>query len=550
MPTHIARIVRSGGAKEIVAATRIGRSGPLTVDEATEVSRTARLLMRSPHPNLAPVREVMVRDSDMLVVGAWVEGENLGELWAAARSKGLPLPLAVTLRILLDVLSGLEALHSVRLAVGAPAGLVHAEVIPSNVIVGTNGVTRLIHAYRIASSWSQVPDATRYVAPEVLMRERGLDGRADVYSVGALLWEAMAGKPLMDGSAPAAVVKQLAAGPLPAAPIPRNAAWAAPLVPLVQRALSVDRDERFADTGSMRDALHAAVGSRVAPVSDVARWVRQLAWTQISGRTKRFEDDPAPRVSEVDIEVVAPVPVVAIGTAPIPAAPLASSSQLALAAPQPPPVTARRPPAPPAPKALEPPDLLEPEPAEGALFVAASTSLPVDGSAGPPKTDAAVYTPPPSSLSADSDEAPNTPSRRRAARIAALIALGACLVMLLAFGLWKGWQWATNPASTTAQRVEPSPPEPLAFPVVLPATGASPAASADSAESSRARVRDPAVARAGNDPGRVTIESTSPEDSASPAPAATPDPIPAATRAAPGNAGPRKTDPSYQPLGI
>ncbi|HQP36529.1 MAG TPA: protein kinase, partial [Polyangiaceae bacterium] len=352
MPTHIARIVRSGGAKEIVAATRIGRAGPLTVDEATEVSRTARLLMRSPHPNLAPVREVMVRDTDMLVVGAWVEGENLGELWAAARGKGLPLPLAVALRILLDVLSGLEALHSVRLAVGTPAGLVHGEVIPSNVIVGTNGVTRLIHAYRIASSWSQVPDATRYVAPEVLMRERGLDGRADVYSVGALLWEAMAGKPLMDGSAPAAVVKRLAAGPLPAAPVPRNAAWAEPLVPLVQRALSVDRDERFADAAAMRDALHAAVGSRVAPISDVARWVRQLAWTQIAGRTKRFADEPAPRVSEVDIEVVAPVPIVAIGTAPIPAAPLASPPQAALASPQPPPVIARRPPAPPEPKPL------------------------------------------------------------------------------------------------------------------------------------------------------------------------------------------------------
>src|SRR4029079_3939663 len=140
------------------------------------------------HPHLVPMRERGDGgyDADL---GA---SRSLAELQAA---RG-PLPLRVALRILLDALSGLSALHRARIGVQS-LDFVHGELTPDNVVVGADGVARLVPL--VEGHWSPIPRdnprARVYTAPEKLLGD-DFDQRADVFSAGVLLWEAMMGQSL------------------------------------------------------------------------------------------------------------------------------------------------------------------------------------------------------------------------------------------------------------------------------------------------------------------------------------------------------------------
>ena len=120
-----------------------------------------------------------------------------------------PLPFSVALRIALDICEGLESLH--RLSHGGDAA--HRDVCPENILVGVDGVARLTD-YGIArfSEWtrSQVSRAgsakgrMAYMAPEQL-RSESVSGSADVFALGATLWEALVGRPLFTGASVAEI---------------------------------------------------------------------------------------------------------------------------------------------------------------------------------------------------------------------------------------------------------------------------------------------------------------------------------------------------------
>jgi len=142
--------------------------------------------------------------------------------------------LGRALRMLLDVLRGLTALHDTFDTEGV--NFAHGEVAPTHFRVDTEGVCRLVPlTARHSASESRPPsEALGHLAPERLLGEP-VDVRADVFSAGVLLWEALAGRRLFSETTGDAIIERLMAEKLQMPQLPPELAWAIPLKSIATR---------------------------------------------------------------------------------------------------------------------------------------------------------------------------------------------------------------------------------------------------------------------------------------------------------------------------
>ena len=225
------------------------------------------------HPHLI----VMRRQAD----GAGFEpefggGMSLAEL-SCSEAGWFPLPLRVSLRILLDGLSGLAAIHQATQN-GKPIDFVHGELAPSNIFVGPDGLGRLVPV--LPAHWNEKaqpnPDVTGYIAPERLLGD--VFGQpADVFSAGVLLWEAITGKTLFRNWPLDAIVTQLIGRKVPY-PIPfGDALWGVPLADVAMRALLVDPTERWNQVGALGAQIETIARGHLASPDEIAALVAGFA---------------------------------------------------------------------------------------------------------------------------------------------------------------------------------------------------------------------------------------------------------------------------------
>lgn len=247
IPLYVARqsALAAGGAQLVVAERFVGacRAGDAA---GADLRREARRISTLANPHLARVREVAVRGDDLVVFGDFLDGEKLAHFM----DSGEWLPLEIALRVLLDVLTGVGALHGLRDASQQPLKLTHGEISPATVLFGADGVGRVLHAVARRAPDAQ-PEAASlpYLAPEVHTSD-ARDGRADVFSVGVLLWEALEGKRLTsEGDEPAGV--RVRSAPLPTPSVPDKAPWAKGLASVVSKALAAAPEDRWPTAAAM-----------------------------------------------------------------------------------------------------------------------------------------------------------------------------------------------------------------------------------------------------------------------------------------------------------
>ncbi len=165
-------------------------------------------------------------------------------------------------RLLLDVLAGLSALHEV---VSDDEAFVHGEVCPRNVYVDEHGTARLVPLLNVHSAPTKAT-ASGYAAPERLLGSVP-DARVDTFSVGVMLWEALAGARLFpDPSLPAVLARQ--APPIRLGP---RTAWAQRLCPIAERAIAFDPTARFQTAHELSNAIAAAAAQQLSRV-DADAW--------------------------------------------------------------------------------------------------------------------------------------------------------------------------------------------------------------------------------------------------------------------------------------
>ncbi|MEI9940894.1 MAG: hypothetical protein WDO69_27065 [Pseudomonadota bacterium] len=178
--------------------------------------------------------------------------------------------LGRALRMLLDVLRGLTALHDTFDAEGV--NFAHGEVTLTQFRVDHDGVCRLVPLtgrHSSASVATPPADALGHLAPERLLGEP-VDPRADVFSGGVLLWEALAGRRLFSETTADAIVDRLMGEKLQMPQLPPELAWAIPLKSIAARALSVDPYQRFADCAELATAIAIVARERVATHAEIA----------------------------------------------------------------------------------------------------------------------------------------------------------------------------------------------------------------------------------------------------------------------------------------
>ena len=301
---HLGRLMGPAGFSRTVAIKRLH---PQYAKDASFVAMfmdEARLAAAIQHPNVVPTLDVVVTDGELFHVMDYVEGASVATI-AKAGSDAVSPPVAVAIGR--DLCAGLHAAHEARGPDGAPLGIVHRDVSPQNVLVGRDGVARVLD-FGVAKAVSRsqttrdgsIKGKVPYMAPEQL-RAQGVDRRADVYAAGVVLWELLAGRRLFAADDPAAVIAMVLD---PAVPSLRalNDAVDARLEDIVRRALSVDRSDRFATADELREALEAS--GPAASSRQVGRLVDRLVGAELDGRLEAIE-----RMNEETL--VAEVPVTA-----------------------------------------------------------------------------------------------------------------------------------------------------------------------------------------------------------------------------------------------
>jgi len=167
--------------------------------------------------------------------------------------------LEQVVRLLLDVLSGLAALHEVETD---GRTFVHGQVSPQNIYIDEHGTARLV-PLPIGTK----PEDSGYTAPERLVGSNAVDARADVFSVGVMLWEALAGKRLF----PNGLTQRSLDAELPSIQLSPDARWASPLCALAERATALEPALRFASALDFSNAMAAAAAQRLSNV-DTDAW--------------------------------------------------------------------------------------------------------------------------------------------------------------------------------------------------------------------------------------------------------------------------------------
>ncbi len=261
--------------------------------------REARLAAGIHHANVVDVRDIEVVGDAIQLVMDYIEGASLGELVSARAKEGGKVPPAVAVRVVLDACAGLHAAHEACDEDGHPLDLVHRDVSPQNILVGLDGVARVTD-FGIAKCAGSADQATSqgmlkgkagYMAPEYV-RGEPVDRRADVFALGVVLWEALAGKRLFRGENDSDTLARVLVAS--AAPVSEADAALAPLDAIVARALARDRASRIATTEEFAHDLEqaAAPAGLVASHADVGRFVREQVGEHLAERRRALRDAP------------------------------------------------------------------------------------------------------------------------------------------------------------------------------------------------------------------------------------------------------------------
>ena len=227
--------------------------------------RESRLAAAIEHPHVIPVHEAGEQDGQLYLSMRLVEGRDLRELVAI----GGPLDPGEAAGIVAAVAAGLDAAHA--------AGLIHRDVKPANVLVGGGadagrvyltdfGISRTMRGGETVTGTGELVGTADFVAPEQIAGEK-VDGRADVYALGAVLHFALTGQSPFPRDNQLATLFAHANAPRPK-PSEMRKDVPAGVDAVVAEAMAISPDERFASAGAVSRALDAVVDhERTVPLA-------------------------------------------------------------------------------------------------------------------------------------------------------------------------------------------------------------------------------------------------------------------------------------------
>ncbi|MHB1845296.1 MAG: protein kinase domain-containing protein [Deltaproteobacteria bacterium] len=296
---HLLRKIATGGMAEVYLAEQTGAGGfkkrvaikrilpqfaedPKFVEMFLDEARLAALFH---HPNLIQIYELGEIDGLLSMVMEYVRGLSLSEVIKRSHASGSPkLPPGIAARILLQAAEGLDYAHEFADPdSGEPLNLVHRDVSPQNILLSREGIAKVMD-FGIAkaagnlhhTSTGTLKGKLAYMPPEQL-NGKPLDRRADVWALGVVLYELLAGRRPFVGDSEASVFRAILMEPLP--PLDELAEEVpGALRQIVNGALArevTDRTPSAAELSKQLEGWLAGSGDRTS-IADVADWLRPL----------------------------------------------------------------------------------------------------------------------------------------------------------------------------------------------------------------------------------------------------------------------------------
>ncbi len=215
------------------------------------------------HPNIVRGLEVGSGEPPFLAL-EYLQGLTVAELMRRSLWSGQPLGAGFAAAVGAQVCAGLAYAHAMRDSAGLPLNLVHRDISPQNLLVTRGGEVKILD-FGIAKFWGKQAHTVagnpkgklRYMSPEQALGT-AVDGRSDLFALGTVLWECLAGRPMRTGTKPMEVLREVTLlQPPPIASLTPGVPSS--LAAAVDQALSLEPGKRFADAGAMRQALDAAL---------------------------------------------------------------------------------------------------------------------------------------------------------------------------------------------------------------------------------------------------------------------------------------------------
>jgi eukaryotic-like serine/threonine-protein kinase len=287
---HVGRLLGPVGFARTVAIKRLHPQFAKDPEFVSMFLDEARLAARIQHPNVVATIDVVATDGELFLIMDYVRGETLSRLVRNARKEGRAVPPRIAAAIVCGALHGLHAAHEAKDERGELLGLVHRDVSPQNILVGADGVARVLD-FGIAKAAGrmqvtrdgQIKGKLAYMPPEQLQGGR-LTRTVDVYASAVVMWEALTGERLFKGDSEGETLAKIVEGRVPrASSVAHGISEAYDVV--LERALSRDPTKRHQTARELALALERCDG--IASPTDVGEWVEVTAGASLTNRERQ-----------------------------------------------------------------------------------------------------------------------------------------------------------------------------------------------------------------------------------------------------------------------
>src|SRR4051812_47940187 len=260
---HLARLAGEAGFEKIVVVKRLLPELVASPAYVAMFLDEGKLVARLDHPNVCEVHELGRDGAEYYLAMPYLDGVPVHDLIARPRDPDRTAQLRVAAGVVMQACEGLHHAHELRDADGAPAGLVHRDVSPSNLFATASGIVKVLDfgiakvRGAAATEVGTVKGKSQYMAPEQLLGEP-LDRRCDVFALGIVLFELATHQRLFKRAS-----EYLAARAILEEPIPRadavDPAVSPALADVIAKALARAPGDRYADMRAFAAAITAAI---------------------------------------------------------------------------------------------------------------------------------------------------------------------------------------------------------------------------------------------------------------------------------------------------
>jgi len=280
-------VARLLGAARVEKLVVIKRMLPHLIDDPDHIAmfeNEARIATRLNHPNVCQTYDFDEANGQRFLVMEFLRGLPWSEAIDLLPSGEVPR-LRFLVGVIMQACEGLFHAHHLVDVDGQVTPIVHRDVSPGNLMITTDGVIKLLDfgvskdiTAEAATQVGMIKGKLPYMAPEQI-RGEPVDGRADIFSLGVMLWEALARARLFDRGSDFQIWKAVTEGPIP--PLPSTPVTAC-LQPVVMRALARDREARPSTARMFADELRDALAPFGTPMAQHEIQAALTAWMQPS----------------------------------------------------------------------------------------------------------------------------------------------------------------------------------------------------------------------------------------------------------------------------